>query len=165
MDADATPLFDAELAAFMQGGISLNLAGCGADLAPSVARAVGCRIDAARISVRLLVSQVQAACVLANVRANGKLAAVFSEPASHRTVQLKGVDAVVEAAGADDIAAVARYRDAFVAHVEPLGHPAPMIRALLACPDGDLCAIRFTPTEAFSQTPGSGAGQALRMTP
>jgi hypothetical protein len=165
MDADATPLFDADLAAFMQRGISLNLAGCGADLAPSVARAIGCRIDPGRTSVRLLVSQAQAACVLAHVRANGKLAAVFSESASHRTVQLKAVDAVVEAAGADDIAAVARYRDAFVAHVEPLGHPAPTIRALLACPDSDLCAIVFTPTEAYTQTPGAGAGQALRMTP
>lgn len=165
MSADATPLFDAELAAFMQRGISLNLAGCGADLAPSVARAVGCRIDAGRTSVRLLVSQVQAACVLAHVRANGKLAAVFSEPATHRTVQLKAVDAVVEAAGADDLAAVARYRDAFVAHLEPLGFPPAIMGAMLACPDGDLCAIRFTPAEAFSQTPGSGAGQALRMTP
>jgi hypothetical protein len=158
-------LFDAELAEFMQRGISLNLAGCGADLAPSIARAVGCRIDPGRTSVRLLVSQAQAACVLADVRDNGKLAVVFSEPATHRTVQLKAVDAVVEAAGADDIATVARYRDAFVAHVEPLGHPAPAIRALLACPDSDLCAIRFTPTAAFSQTPGAGAGQALRMTP
>lgn len=165
MDADATPLFDAELAAFMQGGISLNFGGCGADLAPSVARAFGCRIDPGRTSVRLLVSQAQAACVLGHVRANGKLAAVFSEPATHRTVQLKAVDAVVEAAGADDVAAVARYRDAFVAHLEPLGFPPAAIRALLACPDSDLCAIRFTPTEAFSQTPGAGAGQALRMTP
>ena len=41
MDVEASPLFDAELAAFMQGGISLNVAACGIDLAPSVARAVG----------------------------------------------------------------------------------------------------------------------------
>jgi hypothetical protein len=165
MGADATPLFDAELAAFMQRGISLNLAGCGADLAPSVARAVGCRIDAGRTGVRLLVSQAQAACVLAHVRANGKLAVVFSEPATHRTVQLKAVDAVVEAAGADDVETVTRYRDAFVAHVELLGHAPAQIRALLACPDSDLCAICFTPSAAFSQTPGAGAGQALSLTP
>lgn len=165
MGTDAGPLFDAEHAAFMQGGISLNMAACGADLAPSVARALGCRIAPERTTVRLLVSRAQAAAVLAHVGENGKLAAVFSEPSSHRTVQLKATDAAVEAAGADDIAAVARYRDDFVAHLETRGYNPALIRAFLSCPDSDLCAIHFTPCAAFSQTPGAGAGQALRMAP
>jgi hypothetical protein len=165
MDAVAIPLFDAELAAFMQGGISLNVAACGIDLAPSVARALGCRISPERTSVRLLLSSGQAAALLGQVRQTGKLAAVFSEPASHRTVQIKGVDALVEAAGEDDVAAVARYRDAFVAHLAPLGYPGEVIRAFLSCPDSELCAIRFTPSAAFQQTPGANTGQALGVAP
>ncbi|HEU4372455.1 MAG TPA: hypothetical protein VFS02_03145 [Telluria sp.] len=165
MGADGGPLFDAEHAAFMQSGISLHMAACGAELAPSVARALGCRIAPQRTSVRLLVSRAQGAALLAHVGENGRLAAVFSEPSSHRTVQLKATDATVEAAGADDIAAVARYRDAFVAHLETSGYNPALIRAFLACPDSDLCAIRFTPCAAFSQTPGAGAGEALRMAP
>jgi hypothetical protein len=165
MDAVPTPLFDAELAAFMQGGISLNVGGCGSDLAPSVARAVGCRISPERTSVRMLLAASQAAALLGHVRETGKFAVVFSEPATHRTVQLKGADAVVDAAGADDIAAAARYRDAFAAHLDPLGHPPALIHALLHCPDSDLCVVRFTPGAAFSQTPGAGAGQALGAAP
>jgi hypothetical protein len=156
------PLFDAELAAFMQGGISLNIGACGADLRPSVARAVGCRIAQDRRTVRILVSQVQAAPVLEHVRATGALAAVFSEPATHRTVQLKGVDASVEPAGAADLGAAATYRQAFIDHLEPLGYAPALIGALLACPDADLVAVRFTPMAAFSQTPGPDAGRALR---
>lgn len=166
MDAEASPLFDAELAAFMQGGISLNVAACGIDLAPSVARALGCRIAPGRTSVRLLLSAGQAARVLAHVSQTGKLAAVFSEPSTHRTVQLKGADAVVEAAVAGDIEAVARYRRAFISHlVTTRGYAPELIGAFLACPDSDICAIRFTPAAAYSQTPGADAGQALRMTP
>lgn len=165
MGTDGGPLFDAEHAAFMQGGISLNMAACGADLAPSVARALGCRIAPERTTVRLLVSRAQAAAVLAHVGENGKLAAVFSDPSSHRTVQLKATDAAVEATGADDVAAVMRYRNTFVAHLETRGYNPALIRAFLSCPDSDLCAIRFTPCAAFSQTPGAGAGQALRMAP
>jgi hypothetical protein len=157
------PLFDDELAAFMQGGISLNLATCGADLRPGVARAVGCRVSPDRRTVRLLVSRAQAAQVLAHVGATGKLAAVFSEPGSHRTVQLKGVDARAEAAHADDLLVAALYRGAFVAHLEPLGYPPALIQALLDCPDRDLVAVCFTPSAAFSQTPGPTAGQALRV--
>jgi hypothetical protein len=165
MDVEASPLFDAGLAAFMQGGISLNVGACGIDLAPSVARAVGCRISPGRTSVRLLLAASQAAAVLGHVRETGKFAVVFSEPATHRTVQLKGGDAVVDAACADDIAAAARYRDAFACHLDPLGHPPAMVRALLHCPDSDLCAVHFTPSAAFSQTPGAGAGQALGTAP
>jgi hypothetical protein len=88
MDVEASPLFDAELAAFMQGGISLNVAACGID-------------------------------------------------------QLKGGDAVVDAACADDIATAARYRDAFAAHLDPLGHLPAMVHALLHCPDSDLWAALY----------------------
>ncbi|MDB5908276.1 MAG: hypothetical protein JWP34_2390 [Massilia sp.] len=38
MPTDAVPLFDAEHAEFMQGGISMNAAACGADLTPSVGK-------------------------------------------------------------------------------------------------------------------------------
>ena len=165
MPTDTGPLFDAEHAAFMQGGISMNVAGCGANLAPSVARALGCLISPQRTSVRLLVSRGQAAAVLEHVRQSGKLAAVFSEPATHRTIQLKGEDAVVEPAAPDDIDTVVRYRAAFVAHLETVGYKPALIYAFLACPASDLCAIGFTPSTAFSQTPGAAAGQSLRMTP
>jgi hypothetical protein len=156
------PLIDAELAAFMQRGVSLTVGSCDAANRPSLARATGCRVAADGSTVRLFISGVQAAPLLAHVRETGRLAAVFSQPSTHRTLQLKGLDAKVEPAGPDDLAVVRRYRDAFVDELARLGYPRPVFHALLACPDADLVALRFTPTEAFSQTPGPNAGRSLQ---
>lgn len=162
MQTNQAPLIDTELAAFMQRGISLNLGSCGPDLLPSVARAIGCRISADRATVRMLVSKRQGAALIADVETGAALAAVFSEPSTHRTVQFKAHHARVEPASAQDIAAVARYRDGFVEELRPLGYAPELIRSFLACPDADIVALRFTPYAAFSQTPGAGAGHALQ---
>ncbi|HZV65643.1 MAG TPA: hypothetical protein VFG03_12135 [Telluria sp.] len=162
MQTTLAPLFDVDQAAFMQRGISLNVGSCGTDLQPSVARAVGCRISADRRTVRLLVSARQAAAVIAHLEQGGALAAVFSEPSTHRTVQLKGQGAAVEAPVPGDLATVARYRDGLVEELRPLGFAPALVRALLACPDSDIVALCFTPCAAFSQTPGADAGRALK---
>jgi hypothetical protein len=87
---------DAELVAFIQGGVSIHAASRSASHEPDLARALGCRVsaDRRRVSVFLLASHCGA--LLADDRANGAVAVVFSLPGSHRTVQLKGKDAAVE---------------------------------------------------------------------
>jgi hypothetical protein len=156
------PLFDCDHAGFMHGGVSLYAASCGEGNVPNAARAIGCRISADRRNVRILVAASQATQLLDDVRRNGALATVFSNPSTHRTLQLKGRDAAISEADADDLLAVARYREAFVDETTALGHPAQLIRALLDCPDQDIVAVSFTPNAAFSQTPGPQAGQALK---
>ncbi|MGZ5202311.1 MAG: hypothetical protein ACXWC4_21325 [Telluria sp.] len=158
------PLLDAELAAFMQqDGISLTLGSCGGDLRPSVGRAAGCKVAPDRGTVHLFVSRVQAAPVLAHVRETGRIAAVFSRPSTHRTLQLKGRDARVEPVGPDDLPIVARFRNAFVTELKAIGFAEDLIRTLLSFPDEDLVMLSFTPQEAYSQTPGPNAGRALRV--
>jgi hypothetical protein len=156
------PLIDAELAAFMQLGVSITVGSSDAANRPSVARGAGCRVGADGRTVSIFISSVQAAPLVAHVRETGRLAAVFSRPSTHRTLQLKGLDATVETVATGDLAVVARYRDAFVAELAPLGYAGQRIRTLLACADDDLVALRFTPTEAFSQTPGPDAGRSLQ---
>lgn len=158
----AARLIDAELAAFMEGGISLNLAACSDALEPSVARAIGCRVTDGGRTVRLLVSQQQAALVLEHISRNGRVAVVVSRPSTHRTVQLKAEGARIERAGDDDLAAVYRYRDSFPAELAQLSYQGAMIRAFLACSDDDVRAVVFTPGAAFLQTPGSAAGRELK---
>jgi hypothetical protein len=165
MPNHAPILIDDELAAFMQGGISLNLASRSLGMMPSVARALGCRVTDGCRSVRILVSQQQAAQVLADVRETGMLAVVVSEPSSHRTYQLKGGGARIEAPGSEDLMAVHGYRVSFPAHLEKLGYPPLMIRTFLSCPDEDVVAVVFSPEAVFSQTPGSNAGCELKGRP
>lgn len=164
MPLSQSPLLDAELAAFMQqDGISLTLGSCGSDLQPSVGRALGCKVAPDRKTVHLFVSRVQLAPVLAHVRETGRIAAVFSRPSTHRTLQVKGRDARVEAAAAADLPIVARYRNSLASELGQLGFEPVLIHALLGVPDEDVVMISFTPEEAYSQTPGPNAGRALQV--
>jgi hypothetical protein len=150
-----------EHAAFMQGGVSINAGAAGADLTPSIARALGCRVAPDFATVRVLVSQQQAAELIAHLRDGSGLAVVFSQPSTHLTLQFKAARASVDNVTEADIAAVARYRQAFVDELRPLGYPPALIRAFMACPDAELAALVFAPNAVFNQTPGAQAGEAV----
>lgn len=156
------PILDDEQAAFICGGVSISAASCRIGGLPNLARATGCRVAADRRSVTVLLGATPAAGLIDDVRRNGSIAVVFSLPANHRTLQLKGSDARVVPLERDDGALVARYVDAFVDGLELLGYSGAVIRHLLACPVADLAAVCFTPSTGFSQTPGPEAGHALR---
>ncbi len=155
------PILDGAHAEFISGAVSINAASCRTGGFPALARGVGCRVADDRRSVNVLFGATAAGDVLDGVRRSGSIAIVFSDPGTHRTLQLKGDDALVLRSECGDEHLVARYRDAFVAVLAPYGHTEEMVRALLACPVDDLVVVHFTPTSAFSQTPGPHAGEPL----
>jgi hypothetical protein len=155
-------LIDEELAAFLQGAVSMHVASCAPGRAPGLARAMGCRLSGDRRTVTMLVFASQSASMLEDFRANGRIAVVFSKPSTHRTVQLKGRDARTGPAEPDDSRLVGRYRQGFVEELGHLGYDTSLPRTLLTGTQDDLVAVSFTPAEAFVQTPGPGAGAALR---
>jgi hypothetical protein len=153
---------DEGTAAFVQGAVAINAASRGAGNAPVLARASGCRVAPDRGRVALFLARSKSEALIDAVRATRAVAAVFSLPSSHRTVQLKGADAEIVPPAPGDLDAVGRYIEAFAAEIEPLGYNAELARALLSLEAADLAVISFTPTAAFSQTPGPGAGAPLR---
>ena len=160
--AAAAPLLDEDNAAFIQRGVAIHIASRGRTNAPSIARAIGCRVSPDRRRVTTFVPSAQAGALLEDIRATGTIAAVFSQPSTHRTIQLKAPHAVVEPIAKTDFRLIEAYRDAFVAEVIPMGFAEAGIRALLACSLADLVAVVFTPTAAFEQTPGPSAGKPLK---
>ncbi|KIF81483.1 pyridoxamine 5'-phosphate oxidase family protein [Noviherbaspirillum autotrophicum] len=156
------PLIDASHAAFIQGPVGISVAACAHSGMPTLVRAIGCRIAPDSPQVTIFLSAVQSARLLKCVRDNGAVAVVFSEPSTHRTVQLKGSDAVVSTLEKDEWEQVLAHRDAFVRELGPLGFDPAMVRTLLSHPQANVVALRFTPTEAYSQTPGPQAGAPLR---
>lgn len=156
------PLIDEELAAFLQGGVSMHAASSTPGRPPGLARPLGCRVSADRRTVTVLLLASHAGSMLEDFRANGRIAVVFSLPSSHRSVQLKGVDARVESLQPEDARIVGRYRQAFVDQLASLGFDTSLPRTLLAGAQDDLVAVAFTPSGAFVQTPGPGAGAALK---
>jgi hypothetical protein len=158
---DSPPLLDEDNAAFVQGGVSIVAASRDADLVPSTGRIAGCRVSADRRRVSVFVAATQAPALLADVRACRRIAVVFTRPTTHRTLQLKADDAVVRPATADEMELLPRHIEAFAIEIAALGYSGAQARALLACSEGDVQAIDFTPSAAFEQTPGPKAGTPL----
>lgn len=155
-------LIDAAQAAFVQGGVSISAASCGAQPFPSVCRVLGCSVAADRRRLTVMVSRVCAQQLLDDVRHSGRLAVVFSQPSTNRTIQVKGERACTGAPNAHLLEAVRVHGDAFVDEVAQIGFPAALVRSLLHCADDDVVAIEFTPTAAYDQSPGPRAGAPLR---
>jgi hypothetical protein len=158
-------MIDRDNAAFIQTGVAISLATCAVDRLPNNARALGCKLVDAEQRLAIFVRSSQSQALLANIRENGRVAAVFSLPSSNRTLQLKGSDAQVSAFDAADLALIDRHTEAFLLEVLPEGVSELAVRTIHAYSADDLVTIVFTPTAAFSQTPGPRAGQPLESPP
>ena len=61
-----------------------------------------------------------------------------------------------------DVKLLEEHCETFVAEVCSLGYTEALIRAYLWFDPQDICAVKFTPKEAFVQTPGPRAGEPLK---
>ena len=156
----ADPL-DARHAEFIQGPVSVVVASRNAELVADAVRGCGCRVSRDRRQVTVLVEPGRAGSLLEDVATNGMIAVVFSQPSTHKTIQLKGTDARVVPVTAADRATAQRHLREWAEDLGRIGYTAPFSAALHGG-SGPLAAIRFTPTAAFQQTPGPDAGQPIR---
>lgn len=161
MTRAAPPLLSGDLLAMMVRGVSVNVASRDAALRPSLMRAVGSDVaaDGSRITVYL--ARSQSGQLLQDIASTGRLAVVFSQPSTHRSVQVKAIAATLRPAGEADREVLARYLAAMEHEVAAVGFPPPLTRAMLAHRLEDVVAVTFEPHEAFDQTPGPRAGKSL----
>lgn len=156
------PLLDEEHAAFIQGSVSINAASTGQGNVPAVSRALGCRVSPDRRRVTVFLPASRSAALLEAIDASRRVAVTFCLASTHRTIQLKGNDAGLGRVESGDRELAERYARAFAADLRKLGYEEAFTRALIARGDADLTAVAFTPTSAFMQTPGPGAGGPLK---
>ncbi|RZL91529.1 MAG: hypothetical protein EOP82_12700 [Variovorax sp.] len=162
MPANPAPrLLTPEHVAMIDKGVSAIVASRNVSHRPSLMRAVGTAISADGTQVTVYLARSQSRRLLLDVAATGQIAVVFSQPLSHRTVQVKAGEAQLRAADASDLPLLQRYMASMEYEIACVGYDARFVRAMLACPLEDVVAIRFTPTAAFDQTPGPRAGSAL----
>jgi hypothetical protein len=155
-------VIDAGHATFMQGGVSVVVASRSPSLVPDVVRGCGCRLSRDRRRVTVLVEPARSGEVLEDIRLTGTIAVVFSQPSTHRTIQLKGTDAELVAVTAADRRIAERHLGAWVQELVSAGYPADFAAAVRGRAESGLIAIAFTPTSAFEQTPGPAAGGLLK---
>lgn len=157
---DNPPLDEAN-AGFIRCGVMVSVASRDASHVASLSRALGCRVapDRRRVTAFLPASQCEA--LLRDLRESGTIAVVFTQPSTHRTIQLKGTDATVGPLEPGSTALIDANTDALVKDVAPLGYTEIFVRTLLGYEPEDLVEVTFTPTSAFAQTPGPQAGKRL----
>lgn len=151
-----------EQAALIRRRVSIIVASRDADLRPHLMRALGCRLRDDFRELTIFMSTAASEQVLDDLRANGQIAVVFSQPTTTHTVQVKGRDASIHPLRDGDAEAIQDYLGHFIQEVAAIGFPERVARAVLGDSPDDVVAVRFTPSSAFEQTPGPQAGQPIR---
>jgi hypothetical protein len=157
-----TPLLDEALLDFVQHHVAINVAARDASNLPTLTRALGCRVSPDRRRITLFISVPRSETLLRCLRDNGAIAAVFSRPSTHQTIQVKGGDAMIVALEKGDREIMAAYGDSFIEDIRQIGYRDPFASAMVAAQREEAVGVAFTPREAFVQTPGPTAGQPLR---
>jgi hypothetical protein len=151
----------ADLVAMMARGVSVIVGSRDAKLRPSIMRAVGSRVERNGQDITVYLARSSSRQLIQDIAATGQLAVVFSEPSTHRTVQLKASRADIRSAVEEDAPVLAVYLQSMEHEIQQVGFAPPLTRAMLAHQLDDVVAVRFTPEQAFDQTPGPRAGTAM----
>ena len=146
------------LAPLLEGLVAVHVATRDADLVPDEVMAAAAIPAPQGRSVTVYLPLATSGTALANLRDNGEIAVVLSQPLTHRTVQLKGRVGELRAAREDERAAVERLAAAFDAEVAAIGLPPAALRRRNRWP---CAAATFAVREAYEQTPGPRAGEPL----
>lgn len=145
----------------MAKGVSLILSSCDHALNPSVMRAVGSQVEGGGRRITAYLMRSQSHQLLSDIASSGRLAAVFSQPSTHLTVQFKSRRVQLREASEADRPHLQRYLLSMEEELVALGYPRGLASVMLAHRAEDLVAVEFEPEEAFDQTPGPRAGQRL----
>lgn len=156
----ANGVLTAELAEFCQSGLSIVLASRVRATQPVVGRGLACRIDG-QGRVRIVLREPPNAAFRQAVEAGAPVAATFTRPSSHRSIQLKSARAELVQPTPDDGPAAMQQTRAFVEELVRAGYPERVASAYVRFEPHELAAMEFMPEAAFVQTPGPSAGSAL----
>ena len=75
--------------ALIERGVSTIVGSASLDLVPSLMRAVGSAVHEGGASLTVYLARSQASQLLRDIAATGRMAVVFSQPSTHRTLQVK----------------------------------------------------------------------------
>ena len=149
-----------ELAEFCQGGVSIVIAARSPDGMPIAGMAKACRITPEG-RMRLFLAEPANRALLSAFGHGSPIAATFSAPRNHRSIQVKASSVRPAELGDGELAEIARQVKAFAGELVFVNYTPRFANAFTAYREEDIVAIEFAPDDAFVQTPGPGAGEQL----
>jgi hypothetical protein len=140
-------------------GVDVIVATRDARLTPECAVGMGLRVHADRRHVTVFVARALVGPTLSNLEDNGQIAVTFCRPIDHRAVQVKGRCVGVRDGGPADRDVQDTYRGLYAEQLAAFGIPRAITRRFAWWPS---VALDVEVHEAFTQTPGPGAGDRIR---
>jgi hypothetical protein len=147
-----------ELVEFVESGLSISVGTRDALNRPECQRVMGASVGADRKSVSLYLNRVLADRTLANLDDNRQIAAFFTRPVDHRSVQIKGTLTEWHVGTDVDRALQERYLAGFVEQLYCVMIPRAVTRRMRLWPS---VVVTFAVEGLFMQTPGPAAGARL----
>lgn len=154
-------LLSSEHIALISSGVSTIVASRDAAHRPSLMRAVGASITPQGDRITVYLNRPTSTQLLADLQATGHIAVVFSEPSTHRTVQVKASQVQLRAAMTTDSELLQRYLRVMEDQLQRVGFGPHYTRIMLAHRPDEVVAVTFSPEQAYDQTPGPKAGARL----
>ena len=148
-------MIDADLAAFLEEGVGIQLGTRNARLEPNGVRVVAVAVERDRTHVVAYVPELCAGRVLSDLESNGQAAIVFARPPDERASQLKGTFAGARRATDEEREPVQAQWDRWLDRLASVGYARPAFEHWITWP---CVAIRIQVNAIFNQTPGPGAG-------
>ena len=148
---------DGPLKDFLESGVAIQVGTASDAGKPHAVNAWGARVNADG-SMSVFIEAKRASRPLANLAANPRIAVVFGDPITYRSVQLKGYWRSSARPSNTDLEWVGRHRDLFVSSTSLVGDNPNSIRNLWM---DDVTRIDLEVEHAFDQTPGPEAGRTL----
>ena len=155
--ATAPPLGD-DVLDLLRSGVDVIVATRDAQLAPECTVGMGLRVNPDRRHVTVFVARTLVGPTLRNLEDNRQIAVTFCRPMDHQTVQLKGRMVVVRDTEPAEREVQEMHRAAFAEQLAGFGIPRSITRRWAWWPS---VAIELEVQEAFTQTPGPGAGERI----
>ena len=154
-------LLNAELAAFIQGGLAIDAVTRDGRNFPRAARVIACSVPPDRRQLRLILSPYGLDHFLEALKETRAIAAVFCLASTHRAVQIKGSDARIEAIRKGDRQLALRTMRAFAADIVAIGLDEVLVPIETNYDPDAMITIVFSPNAIYEHTPGPTAGSCI----
>jgi hypothetical protein len=148
----------ADLADFLESGVSILVGTRDMGLRPATARAMGASVGRELRTHTMYLPEATSERTLANLRDNGQIAMTFSRAIDHRSIQIKGKCTLIRAGTAEDRAVQERYRALLIESLALIGLPRAELERATYWPS---VAVEVDVGELYEQTPGPQAGSPL----
>lgn len=144
------------------GGPTISIASRSVALRPSIGHAIGCRVEAGASRLAFFVLALRNPGVVIDLRAGREVAVVMTRSSTTRSLQVKAKCATEVPFTSADQACIDAYLETVVREWAQDGTPPAFTRTWMVTGPGPVLAFEMEMTEAFDQSPGPRAGEALK---